>query len=137
MIEQLLNSNLVRDARRLVLPQEAVNLLEEWEKFMITFLSLLMQVNALFQAILPWDSQWEAGPPGSLAGEFKSSITWQGSTGEYDGYCRDWTKIAESVAAFFREEHNLQVIDKLKAAGVNMIEEGQPVMEYLQVKSLY
>jgi len=31
-------------------------------------------------------------------------------------------KIAESVAAFFREEHNLKVIGKLKAAGVNMTE---------------
>lgn len=31
-------------------------------------------------------------------------------------------KIAESVVAFFREEHNLRVIGKLKAAGVNMTE---------------
>lgn len=32
-------------------------------------------------------------------------------------------KIADSVAAFFSEEHNLYVIEKLKAAGVNMTEE--------------
>jgi len=32
-------------------------------------------------------------------------------------------KIAEAVVAFFREEHNLKVIEKLKAAGVNMTEE--------------
>ena len=31
-------------------------------------------------------------------------------------------KIAENVAAFFAEEHNLKVIQKLKAAGVNMTE---------------
>lgn len=32
-------------------------------------------------------------------------------------------KIAHSILAFFREEHNLKVIDKLKAAGVNMTQE--------------
>jgi DNA ligase (NAD+) len=32
-------------------------------------------------------------------------------------------KIAESVAAFFQEEHNLRVVEKLKSAGVHMTEE--------------
>lgn len=32
-------------------------------------------------------------------------------------------KIADSIAAFFQEEHNLKVIEKLKLAGVNMTED--------------
>lgn len=58
-----------------------------------------------------------------LAGEFRTLASLASAeVSQMETIHEIGPKIAENVAAFFAEEHNLKVIEKLKAAGVNMTE---------------
>ena len=130
VIEQLLNSNLVKDAGDLYyLKKEQLTSLERMGEKSAD--NLLESIDAsrerpLSRLIFALGIR-NVGSRAArlLAGEFKSLDNLAKAQPEnMTAIAEIGPKIAESVAAFFREEHNRQVIDKLKAAGVNMIEEG-------------
>ncbi|MGI6554205.1 MAG: NAD-dependent DNA ligase LigA [Bacillota bacterium] len=130
VIEQLLNTNLVKDAGDLYyLKKEQLTSLERMgEKSAENLLESIeaSRERPLSRLIFALGIR-NVGSRAArlLAGEFKSLDNLAKAKPEnLTAIAEIGPKIAESVAAFFREEHNLQVINKLKAAGVNMTEEG-------------
>lgn len=126
VVTQLLASGLVRDVADLyyLTKEQLVNLDRLGEKSAQNLLSALekSKENSLGQLIFALGIRFVGARTGKILAEYLGSLDClrEASVEQLTAIPEIGEKMAQSITAYFQQEQNLKIIEKLEAAGVNM-----------------